>query len=70
MSICPLLMISVKDKGIITDADKTWAQCLGNACAWYIHIEREGAKPLDQCAIPQLGRSLIYISKQISARSK
>jgi hypothetical protein len=70
MSVCPLLMASVKPQPLVTGDQKDFAKCLEKDCAWYLHIERAGTKPLDRCVIPQLGQSLIYISQQISARSK
>lgn len=52
--ICPLMMIAIKDSGIISDLEERQARCLGEACAWYVSFEDQGKKG---CAIKSLAES-------------
>ncbi len=54
--ICPLLLIAIKQsENIITDPEKTWAQCLKEKCAWYVKLE---SPDVEGCAIRELTHSL------------
>ena len=68
--ICPLLLIAIKQsENIITDPEKTWAQCLKKKCAWYAIYEMPGVKGLQKgCAIKKLSDSLKTISINIPLR--
>jgi len=68
--ICPLLLIAIKQsENIITDPEKTWAQCLKEKCAWYATYEMPGVKGLQKgCAIKKLSDSLKTISINIPLR--
>ena len=49
--ICPLLMISVKESGFISDLEEKQARCLREDCAWFVSSEIQGK---EGCAIKLL----------------
>lgn len=53
---CPLLLISIKkSENIITDPEKTWADCLKENCAWWYKGRREGGGPfIEMCSIKKI----------------
>jgi len=53
--ICPLLLIAVKEKGLINEPEKGWAECFKDECAWYVRLEVPKA---EGCAIEKLTYSL------------
>jgi hypothetical protein len=63
--ICPLLMISVKEKGPFTAKDQVAAGCLKDDCAWYYAYHYPQIKMVDKgCAIRLLPHVLNIISKK------
>lgn len=72
MPICPLLMISVKEpKIMITDPEKTWAECLRENCAWFVRIEQPGmsSKNADEgCALRQLAYKTNFIAARMTIK--
>jgi len=61
--ICPLLLIVIKDSGIISEIEEKQARCLGKDCAWYVeHPDSEKAG----CAIKVLSNSMITIKPRSS----
>lgn len=68
MAICPLLLISVKHNGLITDPEKTWAGCLRENCEWFVRFEPVGAgrpsSPNEGCAIKKISESMHHIESQ------
>lgn len=53
--ICPLLMISIKEPGFISDMEEKQARCLRGECAWFVVSEDQGK---EGCAIKALAGSL------------
>lgn len=61
--ICPLLLIVIKDSGIISEIEEKQARCLGKDCAWYVeHADSEKTG----CAIKVLSSSMIAIKPRSS----
>jgi len=57
-NICPLMVIAIKDSGVLSEIEEKQARCLENDCAWYVaHEDPEKAG----CAIKVLSNSMISI---------
>jgi hypothetical protein len=61
LDICPLLMISVKEPGFISDIEEKQARCLREDCAWFVTFEDQGK---EGCAIKALAGSLDSVSSK------
>ncbi len=53
--ICPLMIIAIKESGIISDMEEKQARCLRGNCAWFVSYDDEGK---EGCAIKFLADSL------------
>ena len=60
MTICPLLLMAVKQRGnMMGESEREATECLKGECAWYVyHIQPDS----EGCAIPKLSDSLKNIS--------
>ena len=63
--ICPLLLISLNQGGIIDDPEKMWARCLEDECMWYTSYEMSGMRINKDCALKLLAQSVHTIRKNI-----
>ena len=58
-NICPLMIIAIKDSGVISEIEEKQSRCLGNDCAWFVaHVDPDKAG----CAIKVLSDSMISIN--------
>ena len=62
-SICPLMVIAIKDSGVISEIEERQSRCLENECAWFVtHEDSEKAG----CAIKVLSDSMVSINPKAS----
>ena len=58
-NICPLMVIAIKDSGVISEIEERQSRCLENDCAWFVaHEDPDKAG----CAIKVLSDSMISIN--------
>lgn len=58
-NICPLMVIAIKDFGVISEIEERQSRCLENDCAWYVaHADPDKAG----CAIKVLSNSMVSIN--------